>query len=791
MATRGRSASSADPWRAPAVTQARAFLQRLSPRQAGARAGALAQSVGGNRAVARLAEERTRARGRPGVRAAGFRRPCRVSPALPRALAAGICPPALSEVATLELQSINWQVAANRRAHHTQQFYSQNLILRRGQPFDMSMVFNRSLDSEEGLNLTVHTGPYPSESDGTKATFPVSRGSNRGSWSAELRANNGNTLTITISSPVKAPIGWYTLNVQISSKGRISSLKLGTFILLFNPWLQEDDVFMGNHAERQEYVEEDSGVIFVGSTNRIGMVGWNFGQYEEDILSIVLSILDRSLNFQRDAATDVARRNDPKYVGRVASAMVNSNDDNGVIAGNWSGSYPGGRDPRNWNGSVEILKEWKKSGFRPVRYGQCWVFAGTLNTVLRCLGIPSRVITNFNSAHDTDRNLSVDVYYDPMGNPLDKGSDSVWNFHVWNEAWFVRIDLGPSYNGWQVLDATPQERSQGVFQCGPASVIAVREGDVDKNFDMPFIYAEVNADRITWIYNGSNGSQKQNSVDTRSIGKYISTKAVGSYSRMDVTDKYKYPEGSSEERRVQQKALSKLKPNASFGPTSARDLVGEEREPSISGRFRVTGILAVGKEVSLALLLKNLTNEKKAVTVNMTAWTIVYNGTLVHEVWKDSATISLDPEEEVHHPVKIAYAQYDKHLKADNMIRTTAICKVTDEAEVVVERDIILDNPTLTLEVLDRAQVQKPVNVQMLFSNPLDEPVKDCVLMVEGSGLLRGNLKIEVPALRPKERSRVRFEILPTRSGTKQLLADFSCNKFPAIKAMLSIDVTE
>ena len=45
---------------------------------------------------------------------------------------------------------------------------------------------------------------------------------------------------------------------------------------------------------------------------------------------------------------------------------------------------------------------------------------------------------------------------------------------------------------------------------------------------MVFIFAEVNADRITWIYNSSNGSQKQNSLDTYSIGKYISTKAVGS-----------------------------------------------------------------------------------------------------------------------------------------------------------------------------------------------------------------------------------------------------------------------
>ena len=39
-----------------------------------------------------------------------------------------------------------------------------------------------------------------------------------------------------------------------------------------------DGVFMSNHAEREEYVQEDAGIIFVGSTNRIGMIGWNYGQ---------------------------------------------------------------------------------------------------------------------------------------------------------------------------------------------------------------------------------------------------------------------------------------------------------------------------------------------------------------------------------------------------------------------------------------------------------------------------------------------------------------------------------
>ncbi|XP_074067289.1 protein-glutamine gamma-glutamyltransferase E [Macrotis lagotis] len=695
-------------------------------------------------------------------------------------------------MADLQLTDFNWQTEANRNAHHTDKYYTNELITRRGNPFKVRMSLNRPITSGEKLTFIASTGPNPSESARTKAVMPLSTESSGSPWNAVLSSNNNDrSMIIAISSPANAPIGRYTLSIQISSQGSNTSITLGTWIQLFNPWLQADGVFMMNNAERQEYVEEDAGILYVGSTNRISMVGWNFGQFEDDILNITLMILDKSLNFRRDPVTDVARRNDPKYIGRVLSGMVNGNDDNGVLSGNWSGNYTGGKDPRNWNGSVEILKEWKKNRFQPVRFGQCWVFAGTLNTVLRCLGIPARVITNFNSAHDTDRNLTIDVYYDALGNPVERGSDSIWNFHVWNEAWFVRNDLHSQYNGWQVLDATPQERSQGVFQCGPASVVAVKQGEVNLDFDMPFVFSEVNADQIIWVI-GPDNSKKQASTKTSSVGRFISTKAVGSNSRMDVTDKYKYPEGSKEERDVFNKALQRLKPNAgAFGATSSTEENPGERPPTISGKFKVNGTLEVGKEVNLILQLKNLSDDWKTVSVNMTAWTIVYNGTLVHEVWKDSFTASLNPQEEMEYPLKLTYAQYENFLTADNMIRITAVCQVTDEAEVVVERDVILDNPAITLELLDQARVRTPVNVQVLFANPLDEPVDNCVLTVEGSGLMRGNLRIRVPSLRPKERSNFKFEITPLKSGTKQLLIDFSCSKFPAIKAFLSVDVTE
>ena len=64
--------------------------------------------------------------------------------------------------------------------------------------------------------------------------------------------------------------------------------------------------------------------------------------------------------------------------------------------------------------------------------------------VLRALGIPARSLTTFNSAHDTDSNMSIDKFYysDGTQSSTVKTNDSVWNFHVWNDAWMKRPDLG-------------------------------------------------------------------------------------------------------------------------------------------------------------------------------------------------------------------------------------------------------------------------------------------------------------------------------------------------------------
>lgn len=65
------------------------------------------------------------------------------------------------------------------------------------------------------------------------------------------------------------------------------------------------------------------------------------------------------------------------------------------------------------------------------------------------------------------------------------------NFHVWNDAWMGRPDLPPGYGGWQALDATPQEKSEGLYRAGPAPLKAIRNGDVALAHDTAFLFAEV------------------------------------------------------------------------------------------------------------------------------------------------------------------------------------------------------------------------------------------------------------------------------------------------------------
>uniref|UniRef100_A0A3Q3WSN6 protein-glutamine gamma-glutamyltransferase n=1 Tax=Mola mola TaxID=94237 RepID=A0A3Q3WSN6_MOLML len=512
---------------------------------------------------------------------------------------------------------------------------------------------------------------------------------------------------------------------------------LNTYLILRNvygPIFADDWVYLPDERERQEYVMNEEGLIYYGTSVYPKPMTWVFGQFEEEMVDIVLKILDVNPKHAKDPSDDVSARCNPIYVGRVLSAMINANGDRGVLEGRWVGSYDDGVRPTHWTGSVSILQQWYRNNCRPVKYGQCWVFAGVMCTVMRFLGIPCRVVTNFQSAHDTNRSLTIDKYYDDHGERSSESKDSVWNFHVWVEGWMKRPDLqkGNAYDGWQVLDPTPQEKSEGTFCCGPAPVTAILQGEVNLKYDVPFVFAEVNADIVKWMVSAF-GSKRKIHTDTSSVGQKISTKAVDNGMRDDITHSYKYREGKD----CTCKGMRQLH-NVRFrkGLLGSPSALAFYRKPFF--KHQETKML-MGQDIRLKLKLNNKDHTSKAMSIRINAQTMLYDGRPGQNIQTESAA-------------------FYKVLQRDvNVFQLNTITKATSYNECVC-----------VCQVLSEARLARPMTLGVKFTNPLNETLKNCCLTVMGYAA-----------------SSVLF-----KAGLRTVVADFDCSAFTDVKGTRSVHVS-
>uniref|UniRef100_A0A8C9EIX6 Transglutaminase N-terminal domain-containing protein n=1 Tax=Pavo cristatus TaxID=9049 RepID=A0A8C9EIX6_PAVCR len=120
-------------------------------------------------------------------------------------------------------------------AHHTSDYNSTQMILRRGQAFAITLNFQTTVQPEDNFTFIASTGPSPAESQQTKAVFHLSEDAANG-WSATQEHCEPGCMSLIIVSPANAIIGRYKLKIRIVSGNKTSSALLGQFVLLFNPW---------------------------------------------------------------------------------------------------------------------------------------------------------------------------------------------------------------------------------------------------------------------------------------------------------------------------------------------------------------------------------------------------------------------------------------------------------------------------------------------------------------------------------------------------------------------------
>ncbi|XP_063077550.1 protein-glutamine gamma-glutamyltransferase E [Engraulis encrasicolus] len=692
----------------------------------------------------------------------------------------------------LAIRDVDLHVKENNKAHSTEEISTKRLIVRRGQNFQLTLHTSRQFkpDADE-LFFTVETGTWPSEAKGTRCVFGLGETNAKSGWTAQVQDSDNSSVTLAISSPANACVGLQTLIVKVGSQNAISK-PVANLTVLFNPWCTDDSVYLQDEDERQEYVMNENGLIYRGSSDRMGPMDWDFGQFEEDMVDICLKLLDMNPKCLRDAAEDVSARCNPIYVGRVISAMINANDDRGVLVGRWSAPYSGGVAPTQWSGSVDILRQWYKKRCAPVNYGQCWVFAGVMCTVMRCLGIPCRVVTNFDSAHDTDKSLTIDSYYDENGLRAKDSRDSVWNFHVWVEAWMKRPDLSrdSTYDGWQVLDPTPQEKSTGVYCCGPCPVKAILEGHTDMKYDAPFVFAEVNADQVSWIV-GEDGSERRLDTDTRTVGKNISTKAVGKNRRQDLTNNYKYSEGSERERDVFEEAVRRGDMERPILPSSLEELEELGNFPEIAMKLAEKKQAAVGEDVELTLVLHSEHQTSQELSVKVNAQAMRYTGVPDSLVWRQERDIQLQPKQDLEISIQIPYSAYGSKMLGNNSMKVSALVFSKQDLweSYLAEKNIVLEDPTLIIKAPSTCHQYMEMTVELMFHNPLDSPLRHGLLRLSGSGLVRDTMLISVPHLPADHRVRLQIPISPYRVGKHKLVANFDCSALRDIKACCDIEV--
>ncbi|XP_042874695.1 hemocyte protein-glutamine gamma-glutamyltransferase-like [Penaeus japonicus] len=693
--------------------------------------------------------------------------------------------------------SVDFQGKANAVNHRCDKYeiverQQSAIILRRGGSFTIEVEFNQALELKKThlVKLYFSFGKRPTSAKGTQAILQATGkklfDKNHEEWDVRVDGQNGKKITFEVQIPTDAPVGIWNPAIEVSRRNAPSTARhvhrsdMHIYIL-FNPWNKHDETYMSDDEKREEYVLADVGKIWVGNYPFPHGRPWVFGQFDDAVLPASVLLLERS-------GIPSESRGDPIRVSRAISKMVNSNDDSGVIVGRWDGKYEDGKSPSSWSGSIKILEAYIKSK-RPVRYGQCWVFAGVVNTVCRALGLPSRVVSNFASAHDTNVSLTIDEYVDEKGNEIDSSYtgatpgglyDSIWNFHVWNDVWMRRPDLPEGFGGWQVIDATPQETSDGTYQCGPASHEAIRRGQMEYKYDVPFVLAEVNADVVHWQKDDkAKDGFKKLTTNKRSVGRQLLTKKPGpvdnsGYSgtdKEDITLEYKPKEGTTAERVTLLTAARRTRAARHAFRLMSQEV--DDVEFTLEDLERVP----IGEGFTVTLTAKNMSEAKRTISVVMTCSSMYYTGAPAFPIKRREGEIVLGVGETKNMTMEVTHGDYYEKLVEHAFVRNVAICTVSETSYAWVGDDgLEIQKPDVKIEILSEAVSGKPLPIRVSFTNPLPITLRNCELEVDGPGVLRPKT-IKISNVGPNEEMVHEMKVFPKKPKHCTLVVTFNSSQ--------------
>ncbi|CAF3343561.1 unnamed protein product [Rotaria sp. Silwood2] len=479
----------------------------------------------------------------------------------------------------------------NMEEHSTIYYDIQGLILRRGQPFSFIITFNQDFHTDK-YNLSVI---FKSKTWMNIPSVKIPLNDSSNGWSAKTlftEDQKNNHICFQIDSPSDAIIGKYSLLLEISSmtKDLINQRDLSIFqfdidiYFLFNPWNKNDSCALLSSDQIVEYVMNEHGEIYLGSSEIPRSIPWYFGQFEGVVLLTALALLN-------EAHLSIQHQIDTSLILRILSSKICSNLEihNGIFPSplnRHSFSY----QENGYTSSPAILKQlWllNDQSFQGDN-GSNWQHAAVFCSLCRSLGIPCRIVTVYNAICRIQEKENIDVNWNTRQRPtVVVNSKLTHPWYLWNECWMRRDDL-PEYNsGWQVVDSSFIEYNTNIRHTGPCSVAALKSATLGLKWNTADIYSVLNGNKIYWLVY-PNGNRKLINIEENVIDTKILTRSLKTENEYeDITSNYKL--------------------NKSSNPTALNHDVNIEIEVPHSLKF--------GDDLHLILKTNNLSNEHRTLTV--------------------------------------------------------------------------------------------------------------------------------------------------------------------------------
>ena len=197
--------------------------------------------------------------------------------------------------------------------------------------------------------------------------------------------------------------------------------------------------------------------------------------------------------------------------------------------------------------------------------------------------------------------------------------------------------------------------------------------------------------------------------------------------------------------------------------------------------------MACGDDLNTTMNITNNSSHKRHVTETICIRAMSYTGVPADTILSVPFDRAIDKGETYRGKLVVKAESYIHKLQDGCLfdLSVLAMVKETDQCFVINE-DFMLTKPDINIQGPSEAKKDQPIDMELSFQNPLDTPLTDCEVTVDG---LSKSVRFPQKDVSAKGYFKTTVSVTPTKVGKKELVVVFSSKQLDDINGSKRIVV--